>query len=96
MLNAVLFPAASFQSSACRVNGDQVDVSGVLTVHGVGADVTVTMDIEADAKRFRGMGTLAVQHADFGMTPYSAPLGVLRNQAELVFHLDIVARSIDP
>ena len=93
VLNAVQFPDASFQSTSCKAAGNEVDVTGKLSIHGVAADVTVRMSIQADGKTFHGKGVLDTKHSDFGMRPYRALMGALRNDEALQFHIDVKGQA---
>jgi polyisoprenoid-binding protein YceI len=89
-LDAAQFPTLSFVSTACLADGDRVKVSGMLTIHGVGKAVSPSMNIQVAEGVFTARGRLAATHADFGMEPYTAVLGALRNDPALSFDLEFV------
>jgi polyisoprenoid-binding protein YceI len=93
-LDVAQFPTMSFVSSGCSADTDAVRVAGTLSIHGVGKPVTVRMQITADETKFQAKGRLKATHADFGMEPYSAVLGALRNDRNLEFDLEFVGASV--
>ena len=86
-LNAASHPDLTFRSTGCAARGDKVDVSGVLTVAGRGKKVRLPMSIAAEPSSFSARGSLTAAHADFGMKPFTAALGALRNEETLRFTL---------
>jgi polyisoprenoid-binding protein YceI len=89
-LESDLFPTITFRSTSCAVvEGDQVDVSGDLSVHGVSRPTTARMTIHADRDRFTARGTFTAYHADFGIKPFSGAMGAVRNAEPLEFVLDL-------
>jgi polyisoprenoid-binding protein YceI len=89
-IDAVRFPTITFVSQACRRSGEDVMVEGQLTVHGVTKPVTTQMKLTVDDGSFRAQGSFKTTHGDFGLTPYAALLGSLRNADELEFHVDVM------
>ena len=87
-LQADMFPQISFQSTSCAVAGDKVEVRGNLSIHGKTKAVSAKMTVTA-GDSFAAKGTFTATHADFGMEPFSALLGALRNAPELKFVVDV-------
>jgi len=90
-LDAAAFPTISFQSSRCAAAGDKTAVSGTLKVHGVGKAVTATMVIRVEGSTLAASGAFSATHEDFGMKPFTALLGALRNDTNLKFTVDVRA-----
>jgi polyisoprenoid-binding protein YceI len=82
-LDATRFPNITYTSSACAANGNATNVTGTLGIHGVGKPITVPVNITADGATFSAKGGFSITHRDFGMTPYSALLGQLKNQDKI-------------
>jgi len=93
VLDIASFPQAQFKSTSCVNRGDKTAVTGQMSLHGVTAPVTVLMSIQVDESRFKAKGVLKFQHADFGMAPYRAMLGALRNDPALEIHIDVVGQA---
>lgn len=96
-LHSAMFPAITFRSTDCRREArDSYLVAGELTVHGVTAAVEVPMTIRVEDDVLVARGTFLATHADFGMEPFSAALGALRNADPLEFFVDVTASAGDP
>jgi hypothetical protein len=92
-LDAEVFPKLTFRADRCAARADgRFDVTGPLTIHGVSRPTTVVMDIDADGQAFRARGRLVAEHGDFGMKPFTAALGAVRNAAPLTFGIDLRGR----
>lgn len=92
-LNASTFDKVSFTSSSCAPSGDQVLVKGALSIHGLSHNVNVPMTIEANGETFSASGHFTAQHSDFGMNPFTAMLGALKNAPKLAFHINVSGRA---
>lgn len=91
-LDTDVFPEISFRSTSCSGTTGTVQVSGTLTVHGVGKAVTVPMQVEVTDDRFAAKGSFTLTHADFGMKPFTYGPGTPRNLEKLEFHVDVVSK----
>lgn len=91
-LDADAHPWIVFQALRC----DDAGLHGRLTIRGVGKEVTVPLDGNADANLLRAKGTFTARATDFGFQPYSAFLGAVRNRDEMTFTLDVVGRLLTP
>jgi polyisoprenoid-binding protein YceI len=88
-LDAQVFPNITFTSTGCAASGAGVIVSGTMSMHGVGKAVAPLMNITADGTTFTAKGTLTVNTTSFGIDPYSALLGQLKNQDGVRFTIDV-------
>jgi len=91
-LDAKQFPTITFMSQSCRPSGDGFLIQGELTVRGKAKEVKTLMLVTADKDHFTAKGLFKTSHADFGMKPYRAALGAVRNADTLAFHVNVVAR----
>lgn len=87
------FSDISFQSTRCAASGDTVQVTGNMTIHGVTASVTAPMRITADGASFTAKGSFMSNHATWGLDPFTALLGALRNAPELKFVGDLTGSA---
>jgi polyisoprenoid-binding protein YceI len=92
-LNASAFNRVEFKSSSCTPSGGQVFVKGALSIHGFSHNVNVPMTIQANGKTFSASGRFTAQHSDFGMDPYTAMFGALKNAPKLAFHINVSGRA---
>ncbi len=92
-LHAAQFSTISYRSTRCTQSGDNVDVTGALTIRGVSKEVTVPMKVSADGTTFKASGRFEASHDDFGFKPFSNLAGALRNQSKLTFVIDVSGTS---
>lgn len=93
-LDSGKFPVLTFRSTSCAPGkAENVTVNGTMTVHGVSRPTTVTMDIVADGAELSAAGRFVAKHSDFGMDPFSAAMGAVRNDQALTFVIDLDARK---
>ncbi len=83
------FPAITWRSSTCRVEDGRVDVTGRLSVRGVGLDLTVPMTWRLDGPDLVASGGFQARATHFGFKPYSAMLGAIRNQDRMDFVVEV-------
>ncbi len=91
-LSVLKFPEITFVSKRIDVEGPgRVKVSGIFTLHGVSREVSFPAAVSLADGTFHGSGTLEFKQSEFGITPYSALLGAIRNQDTVRLHFDLVA-----
>ncbi|MCB9763555.1 MAG: YceI family protein [Alphaproteobacteria bacterium] len=91
-LDASKHPFITFAASQCALAGDTLSVTGKLTVHGTAKTVTIPFKgFQADSPTLHGHARFEATHADFGMEPYSAMFGQIRNAQPLRFGLEVNA-----
>jgi polyisoprenoid-binding protein YceI len=84
------YSSIRYQSTSCSpVANGTVNVTGALTIHGVSKTVTVPMTIREGEGSFGATGRFDATHADFGMTPFSAAFGAVKNDQRLSFVIDV-------
>ena len=88
--NAKEFPTMTFKSTAVKKDGDTLQVTGDLTIHGVTKSVTVPLNIVGTAtmmgQTHSGFeGTLNIKRSDFGMTAMTQAVG---DDVRLIISLD--------
>lgn len=93
-LNAAKFPTISFKATKCEGTGSSIKVSGDFTLHGVSKPVTVPMTITADGNTLTAKGSFKAKQSDYGITPFSALLGQLKNKDEMTFTIDVKGNKI--
>jgi polyisoprenoid-binding protein YceI len=91
-LSVVKFPEITFVSKRIDAEGmGKVKVSGVLTLHGVSREVSFPAAVSVADGTFHGRGTLEFKQSEFGIKPYSALFGTIRNQDTVRLNFDLVA-----
>tara|TARA_B100000575_G_scaffold91074_1_gene72375 strand:- start:924 stop:1739 length:816 start_codon:yes stop_codon:yes gene_type:complete len=95
-LNAASYSTISFESTECSGDGGAVadlNVTGTMRVRGTDATLSPEVNITVYQGKLYAQATFDVEHASFGMTPYSFLGGAVRNDDPLRFTLDIVANA---
>ncbi|MBI4830783.1 MAG: YceI family protein [Candidatus Lindowbacteria bacterium] len=86
------FPTIKFETTKVEKESEgKYTVSGDLTMHGVTQPVSFVATLSSESGHLRGRASFRFKQSDFGIRPYSALLGAVRNEDESVFYLDIVA-----
>ncbi len=86
------FPEITFVSKRIEADGTgKVNVSGTFTLHGVSREVRFPATVSVADGSFHGSGTFEFKQSEFGIKPYSAALGAIRNQDTVRLHFDLVA-----
>lgn len=84
-LDAAGHPNMTFKSTGCELSGDTVNVKGNLTIKGKTKAVVVPMKGFSAGDTLSASGSFAVQGTDFGVEPYSAMFGQLKNDNTWTF-----------
>jgi polyisoprenoid-binding protein YceI len=89
-LDSNRFPAIRFASSrVVRQQDGRLLVTGVLTLRGVSREVALPVEVREQGGAYRGRGTVTFRPSLFGIPPYSALLGAIRNKDEVVLHVEL-------
>jgi polyisoprenoid-binding protein YceI len=86
-LDAANHPTVTFTATQCVAKGDKVMVTGDLTLHGVTNTVTLPMTVTEDGATFEAKGTLKIKATDYGIEPFSAMLGALKNKNQMTLSI---------
>ena len=89
-LNASAFPTIQFTSTACSGTGGKYEVAGNLSLRGKSRPTKLTMSISADGTTFKASGRFDAKGSDWGMAPFSAAFGAVKNLDTLTFVIDVV------
>ena len=80
-----------FLSDSCTlVDSEKLEVTGVMSIVGSEQTVTLEIDINAQLDAFYAAGQFDFTHSDFGLTPFSAFGGLVRNGEALRISFDLV------
>lgn len=91
-LDVKSFPIVKFVSTSVSKAADgKATLAGKLTLHGVTLPVSMPLDAKVDANTITGNATFRVNTSAYGITPFSALLGAVKNKDEIVIHLHLVA-----
>lgn len=90
-LQAEQFHEIRYTAKTCVAKGSTIQVTGDLTLRGQTKTVTSLLKIAVTDGTFTAKGQFRATHDDFGMKPYTALMGALRNDTLLNFYLDVTA-----
>ena len=91
-LDAAKFPTMRFVATKFfREESGALQCIGQLTLHGVTKEVVFPVTVKTGDRVMEGDAKLRFKTSDFGVKPYSAALGLIKNrdEVELVLHLVI-------
>lgn len=88
------YPTISFRSTGITKQADgEYLIAGDLTIHGVTRSisfpVTVSMPEEGDGGEFHATVSIDFRQSDYGIEPFSAMFGAVRNKDGASLHADI-------
>ena len=83
LLRVKKYPEMRFSSTSVSATDDGYLVRGDLTIADKTRSVELTVAVDGKTNPPGGTVTTTVKHSDFGITPYSAMLGVLRVRDEV-------------
>lgn len=93
-LDVAGFPTVKFVSSGVKKGADgKLTLSGKLTLHGVTKDVSVPYEAAVTGDDVDGKASFRLKTSDYGIKPYSALLGAVKNKDEIVLHLHLVGHA---
>jgi polyisoprenoid-binding protein YceI len=96
-LDVERYPGISFVSrSVRRLEDGRLEVSGRLSIHGVEAPLTLAVRVTVEGGVLRGQGTARIGQRAFGIEPYSAGLGTIRNADGVELRVSLVGRAAAP
>ena len=92
VLDARAYPEIRFASPAVEEKGDAYVVKGKLALHGHERQVRV--QVRRDGEHY--VAEARIRQPDFGIRPYTALLGTLRVQPEVVIRIVVPATASGP
>lgn len=93
-LDIAKYPTMSFVStSATPGEGNKLTLNGKLTMHGVTKDISLPIEAVLKGNTIDGKGSVKLNTSDFGIEPYSAFLGAVKNKDGIVLHVHLVATT---
>lgn len=89
-LNANQHSSIWFESTECTQAENGLIVTGDMFIAGATREIDVVMNTTINQDAFYMSGVIDFTHADFGMTPYEAFFGAVRNAEPLSITFDMV------
>jgi polyisoprenoid-binding protein YceI len=91
-LDVKKFPLMTFKATKVeKEEKDQYLIHGDLTMHGVTRRVSLLMSAKKEESQVVMEGSLKFKQSDFGIKPFSAVFGSVKNQDEAILYIELVA-----
>ncbi len=91
-LDVKKFPVMTFKATKVeKQEKDQYRIHGDLTMHGVTRPVSLLMSAKTEKSQGALQGSLQFKQSDFGIKPYSAVFGSVKNKDEAFLFIELVA-----
>ena len=85
------YPTLKFRSTNVEEQSDgRYQITGDLTIHGETRSIKFPITVEAENGDLYGSVTIDFKQSDFGIEPYSAMFGAVRNRDDAVLYAKIV------
>ncbi len=92
-LDIAKFPTITFVSTSATGSGNKLTLNGRLTLHGVTKDISLPIEATIKGNTIDGKGSVKLNTSDFGIQPYSAFFGAVKNKDGIVLHVHLVANA---
>lgn len=93
-LDIEVHPTITFVSSSVQAGaGTSMTLNGALTIRGKSKNISMPIDVSQKGNTIDGKGTIRLKTSDFGIEPYSAFLGAVKNQDQIILHVRLVATT---
>jgi polyisoprenoid-binding protein YceI len=95
-LDVARYPEIVFRAAEIERIGDGFRIAGDLTLHGVTRRIAVPLQVREDGDALRATGSVRFEQSEFGIEPYSAYLGAVRNRDQVELVVNLVAVPAEP
>lgn len=87
------FPVITFRSTSCAPASDGLQLTFDMSIRGRTVSRAVDLSVQIEGDRVTADARFSARATDFGFTPYSALMGALKNQDEMVFSARLVGSA---
>jgi len=94
VLESGIYPWVQVSARFASWQSDQPTLSLSVMLHGATFEYLVPVDLQVEPDRLVIKGEMTMQHADFGLTPFSAAGGLIKVAEQLELQFMLVARRI--
>jgi polyisoprenoid-binding protein YceI len=95
-LDVASHPEIVFRAADIDRAGDAFRLGGDLTLHGVTRRITLPITVRERGATLAASGSVRLKQSDFGIEPYRAFAGAVRNQDEVELVVNLVAVPTEP
>lgn len=93
-LDIEVHPTITFKSTSVQAGASTaMTLNGTITIRGKSKAITMPVDVSLKGNTIDGKGTIRLKTSDFGIEPYSAFLGAVKNQDQIILHVRLVATA---
>lgn len=93
-LDVEVFPTITFKSTSVQAGaGSSMTLNGAVTIKGKSRDIAMPIDVTLKGNTVDGKGTIRLKTSDFGIEPYSAFFGAVKNQDQIILHVRLIATA---
>ncbi|MCP4810246.1 MAG: YceI family protein [Proteobacteria bacterium] len=89
VLGVSKYTTITWKLTGCELGENRTTVTGDMTIHGTSQSLTLPMSVKADSVNFSAKGNTKITSSQFGMPPFSAGFGALKNQDKMTLVVDI-------
>ena len=83
------YKTITWKLTECAFGDNRTTVTGDMTIHGTTKSISLPMSVKADNVNFSAKGNTKIKSSQFGMEPFSAGFGALKNQDTMTLVVDI-------
>ncbi len=94
VLESAIYPWVRIGAKFASAQTDPPTLNVSVTLHGAAFEYLVPVDLQVEPDRLIVKGDMTMQHADFGLTPFSAAGGLMRVAEQLELQFTLVARRL--
>ena len=91
VLESTEYPLAEISALLASGQSDPPTLDVSVTLHGMTSDYVVPVDMRVEADQLVINGEMTMQHADFGLIPYSAVGGLIKVAEQIELRFTLVA-----
>ena len=93
VLESRSYPWALVRARVASIDNDVMSLAAQVTLHGMSFDYLVPVQLQASPGALEVTGEFTVNHADFGLQPFSAAGGLLRVAEPIAISFEITASA---
>jgi len=94
VLESGIYPWVQVSARFASAQSDPPVLNVSMTLHGASFEYLVPVDLQVEPDRLVIKGEMTMQHADFGLTPFSAAGGLIKVAEQLELQFLLVAHNL--
>ena len=94
VLESGIYPWVQISARFASAQSDPPVLNVSMTLHGASFEYVVPVELQVEPERLVIKGEMTMQHADFGLTPFSAAGGLIKVAEQLELQFTLAARRL--